>query len=319
MKRIAIIAGLLLLALVQIPIDAQVKKPTLMVVPSDTWCTINGYVSDYESAGISQKVPDYRLALQSDPVLVAAIARINMLMADRGFPLKNLESVLKSIERNQAEEMLLTGKTSGASIAESPIDMLRRTARADIILSLTWSVNEVGPKKSVTYTLQGLDAYTDLQVAGAQGTGTQSFSCEIPVLIEEAVSSYMDVFTDQLQSYFDDLGNYGRMVNIDIRVFDNAAAIDLETEYDGYELAEVIDNWMSDNTVGHMFNKTDATETRATYEQVRIPLYRENGMGMDAEYFARNLRRYLAAEPYKIPTKIVPRGLGSALLIIGEK
>ena len=69
MKRIAVIAGLLLLALVQIPLDAQVKKPTLMVVPSDTWCTINGYVSDYESAGISQKVPDYRLALQSDPVL----------------------------------------------------------------------------------------------------------------------------------------------------------------------------------------------------------------------------------------------------------
>jgi len=316
MKRLFLLLGLLILS---VTLSGQVKKPSLMVVPSDTWCTINGYISEYNEGGISQKIPDYRIALQSDPVLVAAIARINMLMADRGFPLKNLESVLKTIERNQAEEALITGKTSGASIEESPLDVLRRTARADIILSLTWSVNEIGPKKSVTYTLQGLDAYTDMQIAGAQGTGTQSFSSEVPVLLEEAVSSYMDVFTDQLQTYFDDLGNYGRMVSVDVRVFDNDLDIDLESEFDGYELAEIIDNWMADNTVGHQFNKADATETRASYEQVRVPLYRENGMAMDAEYFARSLRRYLAAEPYKIPSKLIPRGLGRVLLVIGEK
>lgn len=318
MKRLIMLVGIAMLAMVSVTSTAQVKKPSLMIVPSDTWCTINGYVSEYENAGVKQMVPDYRKALQNDPILVAAIARINMLMADRGFPLKNLESVLKTIERNQAEEMLISSK-KGSSVEESPLDVLRRTARADIILSLTWSVNEIGPKKSVTYTLQGLDAYTDMQIAGAQGTGTQSFSSEIPVLLEEAVSSYMDVFTDQLQTYFDDLGNYGRMVSVDVRVFDSMMDIDLESEYDGYELAEIIDDWMAENTVGHQFNKIDATETRASYEQVRIPLYRENGMGMDAEYFVRNLRRYLAAEPYNIPSKIVPRGLGRALLIIGEK
>lgn len=318
MKRIVLLAVMAILFSMS-SVTAQVKRPSLMVVPSDTWCTINGYVSEYDSYGVKQMVPDYRLALQSDPILVAAIARINMLMSDRGFPLKNLESVLKTMERNQAENLLISGKQSGASVAESPMDMLRRTAKADIILSLTWSVNEMGPKKSVTYTLQGLDAYTDMQIAGAQGTGTQSFSSEIPVLLEEAVSSYMDVFTEQLQAYFDDLGNYGRMVSLDIRVFDNASGIDLESEYDGYELAEIIDNWMADNTVGHMFNKADATETHSSYEQVRIPLYRENGMAMDAEYFARSLRRYLAAEPYNIPSKLIPRGLGSALLVLGEK
>lgn len=317
MKRILIFSCALLLlpALMQ----AQVKRPTLMVVPSDVWCTTNGYVTEYDNQGVKQLLPHYRLALQSDPILIAAIARINMLMADRGFPLKNLESVMKTIERNQAENNLLSSKTSGASIAENPIDVLRRTAKADIILSLTWSVNSAGPKKSVTYTLQGLDAYTDVQIAGAQGTGTQSFASEVPVLLEEAVSAHMDNFTDQLQSYFEDLENYGRMVNIDIRIFDNGSGLDLESEFDGVELAEIIDNWMDDNTVGHMFSKADATESYANYEEVRIPLFRANGMGMDAEYFIRDLRRFLAAPPYNVPSKLLPRGLGRALLVLGEK
>ena len=317
MKRIVI----LLCTVLFLPcmLMAQVKKPSIMVVPSDVWCNTNGYVTEYDNQGVKQILPNYRLALQSDPVLVAAIARINMLMADRGFPLRNLESVMRNIERNQAENNLLTSRTSGAAIAENPIDVLRRTARADIIMSLTWSVNTTGPKKSVTYTLQGLDAYTDVQIAGAQGTGTQSFSTEVPVLLEEAVSTHMDAFTDQLQAYFEDLENNGREINVDIRIFDTAAGIDLESEYDGYELAEIIDNWFADNTVNHMFNKADAMETYANYEQVRIPLYRPNGMGMDAEYFVRDLRRFLAAPPYNIPSRLVPRGLGRALLIIGEK
>lgn len=315
MKRIITLFCMIFLAGA---VFAQVKKPSLMVVPSDVWCNTNGFVTEYDNQGVKQILPNYRLALQSDPVLIATIARINTLMADRGFPLRNLESVMQSIERNQAEYNMLTSK-SGSTIAENPIDVLRRTARADIILSLTWSVNTTGPKKSVTYTLQGLDAYTNVQIAGAQGTGAQSFSAEIPVLIEEAVSAHMDAFTDQLQSYFEDLANNGREISVDIRVFDNGSGIDLETEFGGYELAEIIDDWFADNTVNHMFNKADAMETYANYEQVRIPLYRTNGMGMDAEYFVRDLRRFLSAAPYNIPCKLVPRGLGRALLIIGEK
>ena len=318
MKRIV---SILLLASLLVPgvLSAQVKKPSLMVVPSDVWCNTNGYVTEYDNQGVKQLLPNYRLALQSDPTLVAAIARINMLMADRGFPLRNLESVMRNIERNQAENNLLTSKTSGAAIAENPIDVLRRTARADIILSLTWTVNTTGPKKSVTYTLQGLDAYTDVQIAGAQGTGTQSFSTEVPVLIEEAVSAHMDSFTDQLQAYFEDLANNGREISVDIRIFDNGSDFDLETEFDGSELAEIIDDWFAENTVNHMFSKADAMETYANYEQVRIPLYRPNGMGMDAEYFVRDLRRFLSAAPYNIPSRLVPRGLGRALLILGER
>ncbi len=316
MKRIFLVCAFFPLALMTI---AQVKRPTIMVEPSDVWCTTNGYVTEYDNQGVKQILPNYRLALQSDPILVSAITRLGMLMKDRGFPLKDLEAVMKSIERNQAENNLIASKTSGASIMEHPIDVLRRTARADIILSLTWSVNTLGPKKSVTYSLRGLDAYTGVQIAGAQGTGTQSISSEVPVLLEEAISVNMERFSEQLQSHFEDLGNYGREVGIDIRIFDNGSGLDLESEFEGTELSEIIDNWMHENTVGHAFNKSDATESHANYEQVRIPLYRQNGMGMDAEYFIKGLQKFLKAAPYNITSKVSARGLGHAVLILGEK
>lgn len=307
------------LYLMCLAVFGQAKKPKLMVIPSDAWCQENGFMQSYDNQGTIESVPDYRQALLKNKDLNNVIAKIGVLMADQGFPLISMEQSLKSINNLSAEDNLIQSKKSGASIAESPLDRLRRTAKADILLQIDWTVNEVGPKKSITYNLQGLDAYTNKQVAGAQGTGNPSFSAETSVLIEEAVQDNMDNFTAQLQKHFDDLFANGREVNIDIRVFDNGSDIDLESEYDGVELTEIIDNWMAENTVNHRFNKSDATENYIIYDQVRIPLYKKNGMPEDTEGFTRNLRRFLQQPPYNIPCKIVNRGLGRCLLVIGEK
>lgn len=307
------------LCLSALSIFGQAKKPTLMVVPSDVWCTENGYMEAYDNQGTMTLIPNYKIALQTNGDLELVISKIGSLMQERGFPLKDLAASIKSIDKMSAENSVLTSKTSGASVAESPLDQLRRTAKADIILEVNWSVNSAGPKKSITYNLKGVDAYTDKQVAGAQGTGAPSFSAEIPVLLAEAVQDNMDNFTSQLQAHFDDLFENGREVTIDVQVFDNGSGVDLETEFDGTELTEIIDDWMAQNTVNHRFNKTDATENFILFEQVRIPLYRPNGMAMDTDYFARELSKFLRKAPYNLTCKVVNRGLGRALVVIGEK
>lgn len=296
----------------------QAKKPTIMVVPSDVWCVQNNYSSVYDNQGIQEIIPDYYRALQTDADLLLAIGKINTMMADRGFPLKDLQAVTRSVNQQIAENNLIQSKTSGANLAENPIDRLRRVAKADIIMQLTYTLNKVGPKYSITYNLQGIDSYTNKQIAGSQGTGKQTFSAEMPVLIEEAVVGNMDNFCTQLVAYFEDLQENGREVAIDVRVFDNDSGIDLETEYDGKELSEIIDNWMSYNTVNHDFNKSDGSETFIQYEQVRIPLYKANGNQMDTESFVRELRSYLKKK-YQIESKVMTRGLGRCILAIGEK
>ena len=302
-----------------ISLMGQAKLPKLMVVPSDVWCHENGCMETMEVMGEQVSYPDYKRAMQTNRDLMAVIGKINTLMAERGYPLQDMSQTLRSIERTNQENSVLRTKTSGASLAESPVDRLRRTARADIILEVDWGINKNGPKRSVTYNLRGLDAYSNKQVAGAEGTGAPSFSAEIPVLIEEAVQNHMDPFTEQLRQHFDDLLENGREVVIELQIPDNGQDLDFESEYGGKELAEIIDEWMHENTVQHRYSKADGTENYLLFDQVRIPVYRPNGMAMDADSFARQLRNFLKAAPYNITTKVVNRGLGRCLLVVGEK
>lgn len=296
---------------------SQAKKPTIMVVPSDAWCIKNGYVLEFDNQGTKVKIPDYKKAYQENTDLLLIISKINGLMADRGFPLKNMESAIKTLESESAENAVLSSK-SGAGIVESPIDKLKKTAKADIIMQLTWTLNTTGPKKSVTFNLQGLDAYTDKQVANAAGTGAASFSVELPVLLEEAVLAHIDNFNASLQTHFDDMFANGREIIVRIKKFDSWTG-DLEQDFGGKELSTAIEEWMTANTVKERFSTTDATESMMLFEQVRIPLFDANGKATDARGFLKGLQSFLKAAPYNINNKLMMKGLGQAVIVLGEK
>lgn len=298
---------------------AQAKKPTIMVVPSDNWCVQNGYTQKFDNMGTEMTLPDYRAALQQNSDLLLAISKINEMMTERGFPLKNLESSLKTLMNQEAEDAMLTNK-EGGGVAESPIDKLKKVAKADIWMQLTYTVNQVGPKRSLTFNLQGLDAYTDKQIAGASGTSEPSFTSELAILIEQAVLMHIDNFNAQLQTHFDDIFANGREIVVRIKTWDDAG-FDLEEEFDGDELGMLIEDWMSDNTVHGRFNTTDATENMMLFEQVRIPLEMEEDgkvRQVDARRWVNGLRKYLKSE-YDIESKLMMQGLGQAQLVIGAK
>lgn len=297
--------------------NAQAKKPTIMVVPSDAWCSKNGYMMEFDNQGIKVKVPDYKRAFQENTDLLLVISKINGLMAERGFPLKNMESAIKTLESESAENAMTTSKT-GAGIVETPVDKLKKVAKADIIMQMTWSLNQTGPKKSVTFNLQGLDAYTDKQIATAAGTGNPSFSAELPILLEEAVLAHIDGFNSQLQMHFDDMFANGREIIVRIKKFDSWPD-DLETEFGGKELSSVIEDWMTQNTVKGRFSTSDATESMMLFEQVRIPLYDASGKATDARGFLKGLQSFLKAAPYNITNKLTMKGLGQAVITLGEK
>ena len=317
-RRIIIAATLLLLGIGQLL--AQAKKPILMVVPSDAWCIANHYTKTFDNMGETEIMPDYKKAMQFSGDLNAAITKINLLMQERDFPLQDLQQTLKDINNTSIEESLISSKATGAGIKETPLDQFRRVAKADIIMELNWEVLANGPRQKIRYTLRGLDAYTNKQVAAAEGIGAPSMAADIPTLLEEAVLAHMDNFCDQLQRHFDDMMQNGREVAVSIRVFDDGSGIDLESEFGGQELTDIIDNWMSANTVQHRYNMDNNTETQIDFKQVRIPLYRANGTTpMDTRSFTNNLVKVLRGAPFNLPCKLVNQGLGKCTIIIGEK
>lgn len=298
---------------------AQAKKPTVMVVPSDAWCIKNGYGQTVDVMDKATFVPDYRMAFQQNMDLKLAVAKLGELMADRGFPLENLEQTLKQIDLENAEQMVISSK-NGNEMAETALDQINRTARPDIIMELSWEVQQQGPKRTLTYILSGLDAYTNKQVAAASGHSTPSMAADVTTLLEEAVVANLDAFNNQLQTHFEDMAENGREVIVEFRVFDNnAAGIDLESEFGDEELIDILKMWFQQNTVKHRFTTGAYTETRARFNQVRIPLYNANEMAIDATDFVKPLTKMLKKEPYNIPSKVSSRGLGRVMVILGEK
>lgn len=294
----------------------QAKKPTIMVVPSDVWCTQRGYVIEFDNQGAWETLPDYNLALQNDPNLLLAISKLGEMMAERGFPLKDLGASLKSLRTEAAEDAVATSQ-DGDGIAESPLDKLKKVAKADIIMQITYNINRVGPKSSLTFNLQGLDAYTNKQIAAASGTGEPTMSVEVPVLIQEAVLSHIDGFNNQLQAAFDDWFENGREVALVCRRW-SGSDVDFETEFDGDELGFLIENWVGDHTVQGRFSTADATENRMSFDQVRIPMMGANGRALDTRTWANELRKDLKSK-YGIDAKLSTRGLGQAIITVGSK
>ncbi|HPE18465.1 MAG TPA: DUF6175 family protein [Tenuifilaceae bacterium] len=318
MKRVLLIS---LFAFISISIFGQAKKPTIMVVPSDQYCISKGYKMEFENMGAKQTLPDYKAAMQNDPDIRLVITKMGNIMAERGFPLKDLEMELKNLEKEAAEMSMMTSSSSGSDMAESPIDMLKRTAKADIIMDLSFEIKRNGPEKYITFNLRGLDAYTSKQIAGAAGQGAPSMSAGADLLLEEAVLSHMDGFNNLLQGHFEDMFAKGREVKVMVRVWNNWGET-LETEFDDKELTEIIDDWFFDNTVEGRFSVSDATENFMRLEQVRIPMMRVDDRGreraVDTRSFVNDLRKYLKST-YEIDSKVYLRGLGEAWLILGEK
>ena len=295
----------------------QEKKPTLMVLPSDNWCTMRYFTQTYDNQGITVRVPDYKRAFQEDSELREVIARVGQLMTAYGFSLKDCEQELKAIANRQAEDNVTMSKNSGASLIESPLDVLKRRAKADIIIQVDWKVTSSDKGKVVTFTLEAFDTYSSKRVATATGSGNPSNDV-LPKMLEDAVNSNISAFNYQLCKYFQDIQRQGREIVLTIRCWDNWD-MDLEEEFDGEELIDRIQEWMTYNTVNGNFNLSDQTEDMAQFEQVHIPCFDENGRATDARAFATALRKYLAGDPYNITSKVVIRGLGEAILILGDK
>jgi hypothetical protein len=287
-----------------------------MVLPSDNWMDKNGFMMTYQNQDKTSYAPDYRAAGVKSKELYSVLTTIQNMLTERNFPPKILSEELKKIESQAAEDAMLTSK-SGADINESPIDKLKKTAKADIIVYINWDINDLGFEKSVSFDLAAVDTYTSKPMGGSNGTGKPSMTAESAIMLKEAVLENFDIFTAGMQSEFEKLFVDGREVVLRVKTWSSWDK-DLESEdFGDDELGKLIENWVSANTVKGRFNTTDATENMMLFEQVRIPMYDDKGKAIDARGWANDLRKHL--KTLGIESKLMTQGLGQAQLVLGEK
>lgn len=317
-NRCKIIVLTICFALMNIVAFAQEKKPTLMILPSDNWCNQRFFMTSYDNQGMKVKVPDYQKAFIEDSELGQVISKLGELMIKYGYSLKDAEQEIKNVYARSSEDNVTMSSTTGASIAENPLDMIKRRAKMDIIIQIDWKINREEGGKSSSFTLEAFDSYTSKRIATTTGVGKTS-SASVPSLLESAVKSRIKEFDKQMMSYYNDLNKNGREILLTVKCWDNWDN-NLESEFgeDYDELLDCIQKWLRKNTINASFNLSDATENFAQFEQVRIPLYNSEGEALDARGFATMLRKYLIKN-LGITSKVMTRGLGEAIIVLGEK
>lgn len=326
MKRILLIYLVLVFMCQVTATFAQVaaKKPTIMVVPSDAWCIRNGFYSEVDIDGVKEKTMDYAKAFQENSDIRALVAKMGDIMAANQFPIKSLEEKMKDLATDAGYNALVTNK-SGESIRETSIDMLNKSAKPDIILDLDFDVKRNGPRKQVSFNLTAVDAYSGAIISGNTGVSSNS-SAPLTTLLEESVLSFMDNFINGLQRHFDDMFQYGRIIKVEMKIFDGYYD-DFETEYEyngmTAELGDIINVWFELNAVEGRYSEQSRSETQMIFEDVRMPMTGINPLSgresaMDASKFISGLTKMLK-DNYGIPVKRFIRGQGKVLLVLGEK
>jgi hypothetical protein len=320
MKNIFKTLILLVVILVLNPkaIAQAVNKPSIMVFPEDGWMEENHYMIDVNDQGTIKKQPDYAKALLNKD-LYSVITKIEQLMADRGYPLENLGSTLKGIADSNALKNAETSE-DGENIEEGPKDKLLSTARPDIILYVKWNVNTIGLRKSVKFTLSGIDAGTNKPQATATGTGPEVMGATLDVMLETAVLDHIDGFNNQLMTFFDNMVAKGREISVELQVFGNSPKkFNTEVNDEGDELSDIITKWMKDNTVNGAATPQLKTATLMKFSGVRIPLRGEDGTAFTNDDFGTKLRKFLRKTLVNVPCSSYPVGTGKAVVIVGGK
>lgn len=314
MKRI--IAFLLFLLMTNLCVFAQTaKKPTIMVIPSDHWCTSRYFTKVMDNQGKKVTINDYEAAFREDAELYSVAAKIGEIMAADGYPVKDYMQEYKSLMDEQTEEKV-TMSSMGSMIEETPLDMLRSRVKYDIELRVDWTINKEGKGHSISVNIAAIDTYSNKQVAAANGT-SKAGDMIIARLIDGALEKQMKNFATQLNTHFNDIQQNGREITLQIRTWDSGYVTLEDENEDGDELIDVISEWVEENTVNGAFNLASNTETRAKFEQVRIPMFNEKGRAMDARMFATQLRKHLKSQGFD--SKVMNKGLGEAVIVIGEK
>ena len=291
-------------------------KPTIMVIPSDIYMTQKGWVD-------KNGEPDYKKGFRNDNNLRLAIAKIGEIMNNRDFPLVDLEQQMKSLTIETIMNENYEGR-DGDQIQLTLLDEILQSTQPDIVLDLDFTLTE-GRKKTLLYTLRGLDSYTNNTIATSSGTGPGTVNNDITTLVQIAVKDNMDNFCVQLTNHFVKTMEIGREIVIQIKVNSDDVYLDDEYVYDPYdmddELSYIIQEWFYKNSKNGIYRVTSTSSKVMKIEQIRIPILDERGRAVTAESFISPLRKMLKKEPFNIPAKAKPvkGGLGEAWLIIGNK
>ena len=295
----------------------QAAMPTIIVFPSDTWMNDHGYMRTVENDGETEYIPNYNDAFVQTRDMGATIQAVQKVFEERKFEHEDLQSLLKDMKRERAEEM--ANAMDGDETEKGGMDELMQQARPDIRVDVDYGVQAVGPRKNISYTLKAVDAYTSEQIASIEGS-IQMTMDPTDLAMRKAVAGNCDDFCQQIIDYFLDLRDNGRKINVVFRAAKGAGINFIKDEIgdDGDTYDEFLYEWVKKHAVKSSCKKGRKTANMVEFKAVRIPFFNEDDEPIEAEDWAKGVRKAFNAETGIKVSKGQGNTLGRVNFLVGQ-
>lgn len=293
---------------------SQTQKPTMFVLPSDQLLQRFGKLQQKEALGKTLQVRDYPGYLLTDEDSKFIISSIQSKFIEFGYPLNDLEQTLKSINDQEMVDAV-------SGVQKDAKTILLTAAKPDIILELDYNLQTDRStrdyKKTLTYTIRAIDAFSNKVVATIQQTNfTDGQKNSTPAsMMQAAIEKDAKTFTQQINNHFNDIVASGRDITLRVTI-ENGVNLKMSDEClnnDSY--TDFIIDWIKVNTVQGAYNMQRNTETEMYFSNVRIKTLNDNGTQYSAYDFARELSKALN-KGCGIKSKNTTQGLGDATISI---
>jgi hypothetical protein len=312
MKKLIAIATLL--CSMSVSTFAQdAEMPNIIVFPSDVWMKDNGFRESVTRDGVTKYLYKYANAFANNREIGRAITAIQKVFADRNFRHEDLQQLLSNIDEDAAMDMAFDadGEGSEMGVAEQLMD----ETKPDIRVNMDYAVEQVGPRKNISWELKAVDAYCNNQVASVQGN-IKMTTDPIDLAMRKAVAGNCDDFCQQIINYFLDLRDNGRKITVVFKVAKGSDIDFRKTKVGATPMFMWISKWMKQHAVNNAGGSGSPSAHKYQLKNVRIPFYDESGLATNAQEWAFALLEEFTAQTGQ---SIYPQrgSLGSVYLSVG--
>ncbi|MFN8348854.1 MAG: DUF6175 family protein [Spirosomataceae bacterium] len=303
------------LGLLRVACAQQGTRSRLMIIPADDLLKRLKCYNEKVVQGQKVAERDYLKAYSDLIELRFVNAAIAQKFVDAGFPpLEDLEQALKNITDEGIQNDIRGVQTDA-------ITQVLNNVRPDVILELSYQLQQGAVSNRLTFLLVAKDPYTTKVIATISNPGSQTTETDVPTMLAEQVENNLKNFTDALNRHGADVQANGRTLRLSVLVDGNA---DFDLEDDCGSTGKAFIDVITDVVEVHKKKESETpnpgtpTGKRVQISNIRIDYIdpvKKRGLS------ARDWTNYVIKDIQKtcgVKAKNISQGLGDARMILSR-
>jgi hypothetical protein len=300
--------------------------PTILIIPSESWMKQAGYAkSEITDMGEIWSY-DYQNAL-TDPkmaIFTSIEGFLKPTMQKNGFRVLTLTEIMTQLTKANFESKNRKDKTQ-----EDPLDILARTAQADIWLKVNLVQENLSGGQELQYqlTLNGIDPLLmESKINGVPQT-IKTANNNLLKLVETTVNASIDNILPELVSFFEKRDKDGLPGKVEFQISEQLSFTfddELTIEGESYSFSEIVDAQVSKKST--KYNTSGQSTSAIRSYDVIIPSKMENKLSGKVEMnnyekFARKVNSELKnlLKDQNLTAIVENKGLGRVVVIFTVK